>query len=56
MLPAHTAQCPQPSITLFGSTITLTAQCTLAEQFRSQIQVTFALVFTLVSLFIVLTA
>ncbi|MDQ7981953.1 hypothetical protein QYH69_32535 [Paraburkholderia sp. SARCC-3016] len=56
VLPAHTAQCPQPSITLFGSTVTLTAQCTLAEQFRSQIQVTFALVFTLVSLFIVLTA
>ncbi|MFM0731098.1 hypothetical protein PQQ52_11470 [Paraburkholderia sediminicola] len=55
-VPAHNAQCPEPSVTVFGTVITVTAQCTLAEQFRSQIYVTFVLVFSLAALFIVLTA
>lgn len=55
-VPAHNAQCPEPSVTVFGTVITVTAQCTLAEQFRSKIYVTFVLVFTLAALFIVLTA
>jgi hypothetical protein len=55
-MPAHTAQCPEPSITLFDSTVTVTAHCQLAEQFRPQIYVTFVLAFTLAALFIVLTA
>jgi hypothetical protein len=55
-MPAHTAQCPEPSITLFDTTITVTTQCQLAEQFRPQIYVTFVLAFSLAALFIVLTA
>lgn len=55
-VPAHSAQCPQPSVTVFGRTLTVTAQCTLAEQFRPQIYATFVMVFSLVALFIVLTA
>ncbi|UEP46588.1 hypothetical protein [Burkholderia sp. B21-005] len=55
-VPAHTSQCPQPSITLFGQTYTVTSHCTLAEQLRPQIYTTFVLAFSLAALFIVLTA
>ncbi|MFL9872965.1 hypothetical protein [Paraburkholderia megapolitana] len=55
-LPAHNAACPEPSVTVFGSTVTMTAQCTLSEEFRTQIYVTCVLVFTLGALFVLLTA
>lgn len=56
VVPAHTAVCPTPSITLFGSTITMTQQCTLAAQFQSQIYAAFVLAYTIGALFIVLGA
>ncbi|MCA8308868.1 hypothetical protein LGM90_10145 [Burkholderia sp. AU28942] len=55
-VPAHTGQCPQPSISLFGRVYTVTSHCTLAEQLRPQIYTTFVLAFSLAALFIVLTA
>jgi len=55
-MPAHTSVCPEPSITLFDQVITVTTQCDLAEQLRPEIYSTFVLAFTLVALFIVLTA
>jgi hypothetical protein len=55
-LPAHSSQCPEPSITVFGTTLRMTSQCDLTSQFRPQIYGTFALAFTLAALFIILTA
>jgi len=55
-VPAHTAQCPQPSIDLFGKTFKMTAQCDLAEQNRTAITSLAVAAFAIAALFIVLTA
>ncbi|MBU9633633.1 hypothetical protein KTE60_30555 [Burkholderia multivorans] len=55
-VPAHSAVCPKPSLTVFGRTMVVDQQCTLAEQFRSQIYAVFAVAFTIAAMFIVLGA
>lgn len=55
-VPAHTAQCPQPSIDLFGKTFKMTAQCDLAEQSRTAITSLAVAAFAIAALFIVLAA
>ncbi|MBR8030378.1 hypothetical protein KDX27_42160 [Burkholderia cenocepacia] len=55
-VPSHNAVCPKPSITLFGKSMVVDQQCTLAEQFRSQIYAVFAVAFTIAAMFIVLGA
>jgi hypothetical protein len=56
VVPSHTSQCPQPSITLFDQSFTFSRQCELAEQLRPEITGVCFLAFALSALFIVLTA
>lgn len=55
-VPAHTAQCPEPEIDLFGKTFKMTAQCDLAEQNRMTISSLSVAAFAVAALFIVLGA
>lgn len=56
VVPAHTGQCPEPTVDLFGQTFSFTTQCTFAEQYRPQITGLFLMAFAIGSLFILLTA
>jgi len=53
---SHNAVCPQPSIQLFGQTITMTAHCTVMESQRDLIYSTMIAVWSLISVLIILRA
>ncbi|MEM5426116.1 hypothetical protein [Paraburkholderia ferrariae] len=55
-VPAHSAQCPEPEVNLFGKSFKMTAHCDLAEQTRTVITSLSLAAFALAALFIVLTA
>ncbi|MCB5195561.1 hypothetical protein [Deefgea salmonis] len=54
--PSHVSQCPKPTFDLFGRSIVMDAQCTIAEQFRSELAAVMLVVWLLVGLFILLSA
>lgn len=56
VVPSHSAECPKPSMTLFGKTMVLDAHCSVLEGVRATLFACMALVWVLVSLFIVLRA
>jgi hypothetical protein len=54
--PAHSADCPKPTFDVFGKSIVMDAQCTIAEQNRSALGAIMMAVWVLVGLFILLSA
>ena len=54
--PGHTAECPKPALNVFGKTVVMDAQCTIAEQHRQAIGAVMLAVWMLVGLFILLSA
>jgi hypothetical protein len=48
--------CPKPTLNLFGKTQTFESHCTLLEDNRAAIQSAMVLAFTLLALFIILSA
>lgn len=55
-VPAHTSACPQPVLSLWGKSMTVTAHCELTEANKGVIQAGMALAWALLALFIVLSA
>jgi len=55
-VPQHGSVCPKPSFDLFGHTVTMDAQCDLAESNRTAIYGAFLAAFSLAAFFIVLRA
>lgn len=53
---SHASQCPKPTFDLFGRSIVMDAQCTIAEQHRSELAAVMLVVWLLVGLFILLSA
>jgi hypothetical protein len=54
--PQHSGECPKPSFDVFGKTIVMDAQCTIAEQHRASLAAVMMAVWLLVGLFILLSA
>lgn len=54
--PAHTGECPRPRFDLFGKSIVMDSQCTIAEQHRGELAAVMLAVWILVGLFILLSA
>ncbi|WP_184036156.1 hypothetical protein [Chitinivorax tropicus] len=54
--PGHAAQCPKPAFDVFGKSIVMDAQCTIAEQHRAELAAVMLVVWLLVGLFILLSA
>jgi len=55
-VPSHSAECPKPVLQVFNKSITMDAQCTLAEQQRSTLLAVMAVVWLLAGALIVLRA
>lgn len=56
VVPSQAGQCPKPTISLFGKTFTVDAQCTIAENSRTTLMAIMAVVYAIVAVFIVLGA
>lgn len=56
VVPSHSAECPKPTITLFGKSTTMDAHCTLLEGVRNTLYAVMAFVWLMVAAFIVLRA
>jgi hypothetical protein len=54
--PQHVGTCPKPAFDVFGKTIVMDAQCTIAEQHRAVLASVMMVVWLLVGLFILLSA
>lgn len=55
-LPSHTSTCPAPVVTAFETAFTVDTHCTIAASLGPEISASFALVWLLLALFIVLSA
>lgn len=55
-LPSHTSICPAPVVTAFETAFTVDTHCTIAASLGTEISTSFALVWLLLALFIVLSA
>ncbi len=55
-LPSHSSTCPAPTITAFETDYTFNTHCTIAASLGTDLQTSFALVWLLVAMFIVLSA
>ncbi len=55
-VPGHTGACPKPSFDVFGTSILMDQHCTIFEQQRAALYAAGLLAFTLIALFIVLSA
>lgn len=55
-VPGHSGECPKPTFEVFGKSILMDQHCTLFEQQRAALYAAGLLAFTLVALFIVLSA
>ncbi len=55
-VPSHSASCPRPAFSVFGTTVTMDSHCTLFEGQRAALYAAMVLAFTLVSIFIILSA
>lgn len=56
VVPAHAAECPKPSMTLFGRLLLLDGHCGLLESIRPTLYAVMAAVWVVVALFIILAA
>jgi len=56
VVPNHSADCPKPSIPLFGKTLALDGHCALLEAVRPTLYAVMAFVWVVIALFIVLAA
>ncbi|RRW91045.1 hypothetical protein EGJ54_21635 [Pandoraea apista] len=54
--PSHAAECPKPTFELFGKSITMDAQCTIAERSRGTLHAVMSAGWLIVALFIILSA
>lgn len=54
--PQHVGECPKPTFDVFGKSIVMDAQCTIAEQHRASLAAVMMAVWLLVGLFILLSA
>jgi hypothetical protein len=54
--PQHSSACPKPVFEVFGKSIVMDSQCTIAEQHRGALAAVMAAVWLLVGLFILLSA
>lgn len=54
--PQHVGECPKPAFDVFGKSIVMDAQCTIAEQHRAALAAVMMAVWLLVGLFILLSA
>jgi hypothetical protein len=54
--PQHVGTCPKPSFDVFGKSVVMDAQCTIAEQHRASLAAVMMVVWLLVGLFILLSA
>lgn len=55
-VPGHSGVCPQPTFDVFGQSVLMNQHCTLLEEQRAALYASGLLAFTLVALFIVLSA
>lgn len=56
VVPAHSAVCPMPSMTLFGNSLVLDGHCALLETVRPTLYAVMAFVWVVIGLFIILAA
>lgn len=56
VVPSHSAECPKPSMTLFGRALLLDGHCSLLDSIRPSLYAVMAAVWIVIALFIILAA
>lgn len=56
VVPSHSAECPKPTLNLFGRALLLDGHCTLLETVRPTLYAVMAAVWLVIALFIILAA